>query len=369
MRLGNTVLGVKMLFKSINKTKFKLVSLIALALIVFTGLFLFLLTSINMEAKKSQDVFAYTVKVRDTVEALDKIFERAEVNVNVMTDAIANSYDVSKQQNKSYNLHFTDGINGLIKSVLSNSPCVDGSWFQLNAALPFSARAYNWFEVQDDQFIDVKNQFVGTPSMDRQITPEDDPYYFDALADEKPVWSDIYTDADTKKAMITISSPVYNNNTLVGVVGLDISIDSLQQVLNGMQLVLGKSDLYLLNKDNKVILSQLYSETNALKDNPNYLEKFDANSEGPIEYSDGLIKKTAIKLTLSNDYQIVIAIYNEELFAGANRLISIIYALFVLLILSTTFAFADYFKRNKITLSTEAVSKAVDKDAVEGNDN
>ncbi len=40
-----------------------------------------------------------------------------------------------------------------------------------------------------------------------------------------------YTDADTKDAMMTISAPIYKEGIIVGVVGIDISINNLQQVL------------------------------------------------------------------------------------------------------------------------------------------
>lgn len=351
-----------MLLKYIKSVKPKYLVLPALVLIFLIILLLFIISNVSVATNDNQNIFAYTVKVHNTVENLDKIFERAEVNVNVMVDTIASSYDVSKQQNKSYNLNYVQSINGLVKSVLANSPSVDGSWFQINADLPFSARAYNWYEFKESQFINVRDQFEGTPSMDRKITPEDDPYYFDAIDNQKPTWSDIYTDADTNNSMITISSPIYNDSTLVGVVGIDISISNLQQVLEGMQSVLGKSDLYLLDKNNKVILSQLFSVPNSKKNNYKFLELFNENKEGPIEYSAGLTKKTAIKLTLSNDYQIVIAIDNKELFGYSNRVVNVVYILFVLLIVSIGITFMNYFKMINVNQPKEIVNESVDDD-------
>ncbi len=95
-----------MLFKNINTVRYKHLLWPGLTLIIFIGLLFFIINNINTVAKSDQLIFSYTVKVRNAVEEIDKVFERAEVNVNVMVDSIANSYDVNKQTDKAYNLHF-----------------------------------------------------------------------------------------------------------------------------------------------------------------------------------------------------------------------------------------------------------------------
>lgn len=335
-----------MLFEQIKASLQKKIWPLASVLILFVILFGFITNCINIASKANQDIFAFTIKVRDSVEELDKVFERAEVNVNVMVDSIANSYDTSRQGNEAYNVSFVNATNGLVKSVLVNSPNVDGSWFQLNADLPFSSHAYNWYEFKDNQFIDVKDQFAGKSSLDRKLTPEEDPYYFGAILNRKATWSDIYTDADTNNSMMTISSPIYKESSLVGVVGIDIATTNLQQILKSMQAVLGDSDLYLLNKKNTVILSQLLDNSNSDNNNFQFLDLFKENKTGPIEYYDHLTKKTAIMMTLSNDYKIVIAIKNKSLFNGTNQLIYTIYLLFILLIISTLIALISCLKVN-----------------------
>lgn len=357
-----------MLFKNTKNTINSKYSLwLTLALLLLLVLSIVIVNSVNMMSQTNQDIFAYTVKVHDTVEELDKTFERAEVNVNVMVDSIANSYDASKQQNKEYNLKFIKEIDGLVKSVLSNSPNVDGSWFQLNADLPFSTYAYNWYEFKGNQFVNVKNQFEKTNTLDRKITPEDDPYYFEAIANQKATWSAIYVDADTNEAMMTISAPVYKEHALVGVVGVDISTSNLRRILKDMQTVLGESELYLLDKKNNVILSQLSYNSNSPEDSYLFLDLFKGHKQGTIEYYDRLTQKTAIKLNLSNNYKIVITIKNKTLFSGTNQLVFIIYVLFILLILSTAMAFINQFKIMKKNEFPKIVNPNVDEETEQEN--
>lgn len=328
-----------MLLKIKENIKYILYVLIILLLI---ALLCFINTSVKMASETNNNTFSYIVKVRDTVEEIDKIFERAEVNVNVLADAISNSYDTSRQQDKNYNLAYVKSIDGLVKSVLVNSPNVDGDWFQINADLPFSVSAYNWYQFKEDQFINVKDQLAGTPSMNRKITPEDDPYYFDALNGKRAVWSDVYKDADTKTTMMTISAPAYKDASLVGVVGIDISTNNLQDAMKNMQLVLGDSELFLLDKKNNLILSQLLSDSKTNINNLRFLNLFQNDQDGQIEYYDNLTKKTAIMLNLSNKYKIVITFENSNLFGGFDRLFSTVYSMFALLTVLIIFMILIY---------------------------
>lgn len=336
------------MFKNIKITNYKYILWIVFALIILTTLLVFIVNCIGITSVSDKDIFSYSVKVRNSTEYLDKIFERAEVNVNVMTDSIAGIYDTNKQKDKNYNLNFTKNVDGLVKAALLNSPNVDGAWFQLNADLPFSVQAYNWYEFKDDQFVNIKEQFDDAHSPDRKITPADDPYYFDAIDNQELTWSAIYTDADTNDSMITISEPIYKNGILIGVVGMDISLINLQEALKNMQFVLSNSDLYLLDKNNNLILSQLTQDKNLNKNDCKFLSLFKENKIEPIEYYDHLTKKIAIMLVLSNDYKLVISMDNKILFKGTSQLIRIIYAMFALLIITTVIAFVEYFKLIKL---------------------
>lgn len=335
------------MFGKIKIIDYKYFLWLAFTILAITTLLFFAINSVHTLSESDQNIFAYTVKIRNTVEDLDKIFERAELNVSVMCDSISNSYDTKKQQDKAYNLHFVKEIDGLVKSVLSNSPSINGSWFQINANLPFSVYAYNWYELKGNEFVNLKGEFEGTPSMDRKMTPEDDPYYFNAINSKGLAWSDIYTDADTKTQMMTISSPAYKDGVLIGVVGIDISIENLKQVLQNIQEVLGESELYLLDKNNNVILSEPPVENYSNNTNYLFLDLFKENKEGPVEYYDYFTKKTAIMLKLSNDYKIVISIKNSVLFYESTLVVKVIQILFGLLVIILTAIFVNQFNKKR----------------------
>lgn len=322
-----------MLLKKIKEISFKKIigiTAVTIPIILFT---FFTLDGVTKAHIVNKNLFAYTVKVRNSVEEVDKIFERAESNVNMMSDSIASSYDINKQEDKNYNFNYIKQTDGLMQSALANSPGIDGTWFLLNSELPFSASAYNWYAFKDNQFINLRDQFEGNASTSgRKITPEDDPYYFGALGKRDVTWSDSYTDPDTKDQMITLSKPIYKNGALVGVVGIDISIDSIRQALQKIQFILSDSEIYLLNNKNKVIAS-LDLNNNPIEMSEKLRAKISKiNEDGLLEYNRD--KKTGIILTLSNHYRIFIGLDSKILYGNVDQLIATICILLILLILS-----------------------------------
>lgn len=329
--------------------------------IVLLLLFIFIIVSVNKASSSAQDIFSYSMQIRNAAQKLDEIVYRAQVNVNVMADSISNVYDIKKQNDLLYNMDFIENINGLVRSVLSTSTDISGSWFQLNSELPFSAQAYNWFQIKDNQFIDLKLVLDEQTSYNREINPKDDPYYFSAIEKQKAVWSDVYTDVDTKESMLTLSAPIYKNQKLVGVVGMDILTDQLQNKLINMQNCLIGSEIYLLNSNNKIILSQLSDSLKPSSDKFLFINLFNRNDSDFIEYFEQGIKKTAFCIDLPSTYKIVIVINNKALFNQANQLIWLSFIIFGLLVLSIVFA---YILEHKINNSSklEQFIEELDKD-------
>lgn len=331
-----------MTLKTIKDISYKNVFWITLILLPIIVFMFFIFDSVSKAHVVNKNIFSYTVKVRDSVEEIDKILERAQINVNVMSDSIASTYDINKQKDKNYNFTYIKQIDGLVQSALVNSPGIDGAWFQLNSNLPFSASAYNWYEFKDNQFINLRKQFEGNESTaNRAITPEDDPYYFGALGSKDATWSDLYTDPDTKNQMLTLSEPIYKDGALVGVVGIDISTDSLKTAMQKIQLILFNSELYLLNNKNSLILSLGVNNAEVEQIDNLFLDLSKNNGDGLLEYKNKHNKKTAIILTLSNEYKIIITFDNKTIFGNTNRLVAIIYILLILLTISITIHFIN----------------------------
>lgn len=340
-----------------------LISFLSILLVICC--LIYIINTANSAALVVSDVYSNAIKVRNSSEQIDKIFEQAEVNANLMAEVISNSYDISKQQNKDYNLNYIKNIDGVIKSALGNSQGADGVWFQINANLPFSLSAYNWYGVKEDEFINVKDEIATGAEPERKLTPESDPYYFNAVMSQGPVWSDIYTDADTQTPMITISIPINKYGVFIGVAGIDISIQTLNETLSAMQPILGESELYLLNDKDSLIASQLYYDTGTDEIVYPHLALLKSHKFEPVSYFEGLQKKTAIMLTLSNNFNLIMVFNDNEYSAAVNRLIAAVYILFLLAVILILSKFINL----KINLKLPEFKKEVTPEVAETQEN
>ena len=336
-----------MFFKNLSKIKYINTLFYIFVSLFVLAFFVFVIDSLQLVSETNRNNFAYIIKIRDTIEEIDKIVERAELNTSMLADTIVYSYDVNKLNDEEYNSSYLNEVNFLIKSVLMNSPGVDGAWFQLNTNLPFSNRLYSWCGVKDGRIVNLSNSDV---IKNRITNPKDDPYYFEAVKARKLIWTDIYKDPDTNIIMMTIAEPLYKQGKLIGVVGIDISTANLKQTLINMQALFKGSEIFLLDENKNIIIEQLDERKGVLIGHDAFLNLFKKpkSQEAMVEYYDAGTKKTALMLGLSNKYSIVITFPNKLIFQGFERLFNTIYFMIVIMIILIVLRFLNKYKIEKI---------------------
>jgi len=95
---------------------------------------------------------------------------------------------------------------------------------------------YPWISSKDFMFTeDIKNMEFFTSA-----NPQNNPL-------RKALWTHAYVDAAGKGLMVSLSSPIYNKDTFMGVVSLDLTTNKLSEILNC------EYDGYLIDDTNSVI--------------------------------------------------------------------------------------------------------------------
>ena len=83
--------------------------------------------------------------------------------------------------------------------------------------------------------------------------PRQRPWYKKAEQENKVVWSDIYTDAETKKAIITVAIPINNKQgEFIGVLGGDVSLATLSEKIVSRKIG-EKGYAFMINKNGDLI--------------------------------------------------------------------------------------------------------------------
>lgn len=89
--------------------------------------------------------------------------------------------------------------------------------------------------------------------------PRQRSWYQSAVKEGKTVVSDVYLGAEYGRSMITISTPVYEGDQLIGVLGTDLLIANLLESLDTL-LNVPKSYAYVLTEDGIILIHTKHQE-------------------------------------------------------------------------------------------------------------
>ncbi len=82
------------------------------------------------------------------------------------------------------------------------------------------------------------------------------PWYINATQENRQrevVWSEVYEDATGQGLLVTAAIPLYQNDKLVGVIGIDVSLDAVQEIIESSQ-VFENSYTFLIDKTGQAII-------------------------------------------------------------------------------------------------------------------
>lgn len=211
--------------------------------------------------------------------------------------------------------------------------------------------SYSWmmksFKNYLDSYPNITNIYLGTPQKEMYVQPAAElPAGYDPtstgwykLAEEADglIWTQPYTDTATKKTVISAAVPVYNGRTQVGVLGIDLSLDTLSEKVtsikvgeNGYPVVYDRNGNIILHKNQDLVgkPSTVKEMINAIISGKEFLE-YTFNDNGK------LIKKYAVINDLERlNWKIVSTINANEISDKTSNILitsAIIAAIVILL--------------------------------------
>lgn len=137
-------------------------------------------------------------------------------------------------------------------------------------------------------------------------------WYYNPVDSKKAIWSDPYVDSVLKVTMITYSRPVYKNGFLLGVVGMDITLNDLNKILKNINIYKG-NEAFLIDSNYKFIAGGRFKvgEDILTANNGSYKnlkKELAKNNSGCIQYKDGLVTKVLSYSTLPNGFTLLIEV-------------------------------------------------------------
>ncbi len=251
-------------------------------------------------------------------------FKNIEGAAGALASTIFATFDSEKFNNDSdYVLEYLQSIDPVIKRIGEKTKDVQGVYFMMNPEL--TGRDYfSWYTEKNGVFEKCEEYFGSEDISDYDPEDEEMSYYYEPIRIKKGVWSDPYVDSDINVYIVSYTQAVFKDDVLLGVIGIDISIDEMKSKIDGIQ-VYDTGYAYLLNKDYDVLIHPTIKEGENIKTINNgelkiITENMNVNDSGAIDYK--LKEKEGIcgYAHLSNGWIIALEPPNDEVFQPLNKL-------------------------------------------------
>ena len=163
-------------------------------------------------------------------------------------------------------------------------------------------------------------------------------WYYNAVDKKDGIWSDPHKDEYSDSIRIAFTKPIYINNTLAGIVAVDLFFNDYKEMINNIS-VYNEGYAFLLNSQGNYLVDKNYSESDNIKDiigNTEMLSK----DEGVQYYKDGNSDSILAYSKLYNGNIMVITATQNDILKSINKSVEIVIAITVMLaIISAIVAF------------------------------
>lgn len=298
-----------------------------------------------------------------------------------------NEIHIASYKSEVFNIEDQSRRERYFVSLLKNFPDVamtyigltDGSFYGARRTVDGSIQVVRNNEMTKgaSEYYSTSDNGVGVSFVEKfdNFDPRKRPWYIKAESTKSPSFSDIYNHFVFKEPTITVSYPIYENNNLIGVFGVDYLLTWLGKTLSSLPI--GNSgQIFVVNSNNQLVASS--SNEKIFKSENGNLELIQAReSENELirntsELSGQLQEGTVISFEVNNkkyyansetfkkyglEWKIYIVLAEEDFLSEMKNTIrgtEIFSTLFILLFLVFGFLIARWIAKPIINLNASA---------------
>jgi len=298
-----------------------------------------------------------------------------ETIIDVIHSQVLNSFDSGEMKRRaSYLEEYENSIDGLFRDTAFKNDDFESIYITFDSELTNEFREI-WYlvieEGDEPRRVDGKfySEYTDTPATGDDIYPNislfnpENPamdYYYTAIKKKEAYWYEPVPEVGLPLSVISYTQAVYKDDLLIGVIGIDINIDSLRQSIKDLE-VMKNGYAFLLNDKLEIIVHPEYPEYTLLKDREpevwNFLNHFtqkkEFNPDAAGVFSDPANIYSYSRL--SNGWILVLALEQAEIFKPLHDLA---YSIIIIALLITGFSFlAARAFSNLISVPVEAAAE------------
>ena len=241
-----------------NQTIIFIISSMAMAFLVTVLIFLFYFNNLTRD---NQTKAIYLSVEKKTLE-LNTFFNSAENTVNEFKDYILNTIDEKKiLEDSAYEAKYMAELENLMSSVAAYQKGTLGTFFRMNIEEYGPSRGLFLTGGYQKSFVSIRTTDLSKYS---PADLEHVGWYYLPIWKKEAVWTPPYNNTSLRQKMISYSIPLYRQDKLLGVVGINISLPIIEDMINSIQFEDAKG--LLIGKENNLIhLNSRYELTKAVE--------------------------------------------------------------------------------------------------------
>jgi methyl-accepting chemotaxis protein len=274
----------------------------------------------NIMEKEGVDKLLLTAQSK--TNEFDKTIINVQSSVEDLATPLYSGLDLEKlKTDPNYIVNYSNNMQAIVKRFGETTEGAMGSYFYFAPEL--TGGVYGAWYSKTKTNGNFEAQPLGTLN---QFTPtnKDMNWYYKPIQAHKGVWLDPYLDPDLKITMISYVIPMYKDNILVGVVGMDIDFSYLKKTLSETK-VYDTGYASLFNEKYNVLVNPTLKQGDNLSKIDNGSLKFiteniSKNSSNVVKYKYNGENKILSYAHLSNGDILAINVPEKEVLKEQNRL-------------------------------------------------
>lgn len=253
---------------------------------------------------------------------------KVENTSNELAEIVLGSIDISKVKDDNYLNNYGIGLGNIIKSLGDSNKGIVGLYINFDPKFTSGSKnfdiAYGYDESKKEGIVAIDSYKLEDYKEDN----EDFGWYYKPIKAKKGVWSDIYEDSVSKENVISYTMPIYSNNELMGVCGIDISFENLKELILSTKIY-DTGNAFLLSEDYNFLVdkSKTSKDNFSTMDDGRYKSITDEikNNKSSVMEINYEGKQTLIGYYRMDNGQIIgVNVPNSEVVKGLNRLTYVI---------------------------------------------
>lgn len=281
--------------------------------------FLSVMQASKILRKEAYDKFHYVSS--NYANEFSAILKKIEGSVDTLTSVVASSFDSNLfATDHDYRSEYMKRMDEMLKMAGDKSPDIQGIYVVINPEL--TGKVFESWFINDGNgdFIyqepeDIVTFFPANKDM---------AWYYEPISKKGGVWIPPYVDATINVKMISYTKPIFKENQLIGVVGIDLAFDYIEKTIGDMKLY-DSGYSFLINTDLRILLHP-FLETGTYipditnEDLKNVIDSMSKNKSDVIEYVFQKEKKIMGFSKLSNGWILCVSSIASDILKPIDRL-------------------------------------------------